>query len=635
MAETNLTADVVAPPKLCEAVEKEAVAWTSGGRLGRLWQRDPTLWTGGDEGHWLGWLEVPDPDGPEVRRLEAFAAQVRRDGFVGAALLGMGGSSLCPEMLQRIFGSAGGVELRVLDSTDPAQVRAFESTLDIDRTLFVVSSKSGTTLETSLLHAHFFERVRERSGKEAAGARFVAVTDPGSALDRLATERGFRVVFHGEASIGGRYSALSYFGLAPAALVGLDLRLLLGRARAMADACGPQSPASENPGVQLGLLLGVSARAGRDKATLVASPGLDGFGAWGEQLLAESTGKDGRGIVPVEGERLDDASVYGDDRVFVATTLTEESDEGREEALDALAGAGHPVVRIRVRDKYDVAAECFRWEFATAVAGAVLGVHPFDQPDVEASKVATRAITSPTPANARAAPASPVAELAHDAGGRLRLRGAAVLHGAAAVGGCGRAAAGLGHRALAPIAPAGLLRRAGVPRNVRSAAAGSRRAAPPGARGDAGGDDGRLRAALPPLHGPGPQGRSGRRAVPDTHLRPRRGPAGAAPGTHVRGRRGRTGRRRLHGARSAPTALAAPAPRRRRRERARDGRHARVECPRRGRATQERAPSGPGVCASIRAPDFPAGAARRQSEPKGGGAQASANCSPTSVKARA
>ena len=416
MAETNLTADVAAPPKLCEAVEKEAVAWTSGGRLGRLWQRDPTLWTGGDEGHWLGWLEVPDPDGPEVRRLEAFAAQVRRDGFVGAALLGMGGSSLCPEMLQRIFGSAGGVELRVLDSTDPAQVRAFESTLDIDRTLFVVSSKSGTTLETSLLHAHFFERVRERSGKEAAGARFVAVTDPGSALDRLATERGFRVVFHGEASIGGRYSALSYFGLAPAALVGLDLRLLLGRARAMADACGPQSPASENPGVQLGLLLGVSARAGRDKATLVASPGLDGFGAWGEQLLAESTGKDGRGIVPVEGERLDDASVYGDDRVFVATTLTEESDEGREEALDALAGAGHPVVRIRVRDKYDVAAECFRWEFATAVAGAVLGVHPFDQPDVEASKVATRAITSPTPANARAAPASPVAELAHDAG---------------------------------------------------------------------------------------------------------------------------------------------------------------------------------------------------------------------------
>ena len=416
MAETNLTAEIAAPPTLREAVEKEAVAWTSGGRLGRLWQRDPTLWTGGDEGHWLGWLEVPDPDGPEVRRLEAFAAQVRRDGFVGAALLGMGGSSLCPEMLQRMFGPAGGVELRVLDSTDPAQVKSFESTLDVDRTLFVVSSKSGTTLETSLLHALFFERVRERSGGDAAGSRFVAVTDPGSALDRLATERGYRAVFHGQASIGGRYSALSYFGLAPAALVGLDVRLLLTRARVMADACGPESPASHNPGVRLGLLLAMAARGGCDKATLVTSPGLDGFGAWIEQLLAESTGKDGRGIVPVDGESLDNPAVYGDDRVFVATTLHDEPDERREDALEALARAGHPVVRIRVRDRYEIAAECFRWEFATAVAGAVLGVHPFDQPDVEASKAATRAIADRLPASGRAAPVHPMAELAYDAG---------------------------------------------------------------------------------------------------------------------------------------------------------------------------------------------------------------------------
>ena len=416
MAESNLMADVLAPPELRSALERESASWTADERVGRLWQRDPAVWTGGDEGRWLGWLDVPDPDGPEVRRLEAFVHQVHRDGFVSAALLGMGGSSLCPEMLQRIFGSAGGVELRVLDSTDPAQVRAFESTLDIDRTLFVVSSKSGTTLETSLLHAHFFERVRERTSGEAAGARFVAVTDPGSALDRLATERGFRAVFHGEASIGGRYSALSYFGLAPAALVGLDVRLLLTRARAMADACGPESPPSANPGVQLGLLLGLAACAGRDKATLVTSPRLDGFGAWVEQLLAESTGKDGRGIVPVDGERLDDSSVYGDDRVFAATTLYDESDEGREEALDALARAGHPVVRVRAGDRYDIAAECFRWEFATAVAGAVLGVHPFDQPDVEASKVATRAITSQGAAGGRTAPAPPVAALAYDAG---------------------------------------------------------------------------------------------------------------------------------------------------------------------------------------------------------------------------
>jgi transaldolase/glucose-6-phosphate isomerase len=412
----NMRVEVDAPPALHEAVAKEAASWSPAGRLGRLWQRDPTVWTGGDEGRWLGWLDVPDPEGPEVRRLEAFVDRVRRDGFVTAALLGMGGSSLCPEMLQRIFGSAGGVELRVLDSTDPAQLRAFEATLDVDRTLFVVSSKSGTTLETSLMHGHFFERVRQRAGDRAAGTRFVAVTDPGSALDRLATERGFRAVFHGEASIGGRYSALSYFGLLPAALIGLDVRLLLTRARAMADACGPESPASTNPGVQLGLLLGLGARAGRDKATLVTSPGLDGLGAWIEQLLAESTGKDGVGIIPVDGERLDDPPVYGDDRLFVATTLDDEPDERREEALHALARAGHPVVRLHARDRYDLAAECFRWELATAVAGAVLGVHPFDQPDVEASKVATRAITSRRPGSDPAAAASPVAELAWDAG---------------------------------------------------------------------------------------------------------------------------------------------------------------------------------------------------------------------------
>ncbi len=416
LVETNLIGEVAAPPALRQAVEQEAASWTPAGRLGRLWQRDPTVWTGADEGRWLGWLDVPAPDGPEVRRLESFVDRVRRDGFDSAALLGMGGSSLCPEMLQRIFGPAGGVELRVLDSTDPAQVRAFESTLDVDRTLFVVSSKSGTTLETSLLHAHFFERVRRRAGDEAAGARFVAVTDPGSALDRLATERGFRAVFHGEASIGGRYSALSYFGLAPAALIGLDVRLLLTRARVMADACGPESAAAGNPGVRLGLLLGLAARAGRDKATLVTSPGLDGLGAWIEQLLAESTGKDGRGIIPVDGERLDAPPAYGNDRLFVATTLDDEPDERREEALDALAQAGHPVVRLHPRDRYDVAAECFRWELATAVAGAVLGVHPFDQPDVEASKVATRAITSRGPESGRSAAARPLAELACDAG---------------------------------------------------------------------------------------------------------------------------------------------------------------------------------------------------------------------------
>ncbi len=416
VTEKKLTGEVDAPPALREAVEKAAAAWSPAGLVGRLWERDPTVWTGGDEGRWLGWLDVPHPDGAEVRRLEAFVDQARRDGFVSTALLGMGGSSLCPEMLQRIFGGAGSSELRVLDSTDPAQLRGFEAQIDLDRTLFVVSSKSGTTLETSLLHAHFFERVRQRAGGEAAGARFVAVTDAGSALDRLATERGFRAVFHGEASIGGRYSALSYFGLLPAALIGIDVRLLLDRAQAMVEACGSESPASSNPGVQLGLWLGLAARAGRNKTTLVTAPGLDGLGSWIEQLLAESTGKDGVGIIPVDGERLDDPAIYRDDRLFVSTALGDEPDAGRERALDALARAGHPVVRLHAHDRHDVAAECFRWELATAVAGAVLGVHPFDQPDVEASKAATRAITSREPGSGRAAAAGPVAELAWDAG---------------------------------------------------------------------------------------------------------------------------------------------------------------------------------------------------------------------------
>ena len=416
MHESRWEGTVDAPPALRKAVEKEAVSWSPAGLLGRLWQRDPAVWTGRDEGHWLGWLDVPDPDGAEVRRLAAFVDRVRHDGFVSAALLGMGGSSLCPEMLQRIFGAAGGFELGVLDSTDPAQLRTFEATVDIDRTLFVVSSKSGSTLETSLLHGYFYERVRQRVGGEAAGARFAAVTDPGSALDRLATERGFRAVFHGEASIGGRYSALSYFGLLAAALIGIDVQAMLTRAQAMAEACGSETPAAGNPAVQLGLLLGLAARAGRNKTTLVTSSGLDGLGAWIEQLLAESTGKDGVGLVPVDGERLDDPAVYGDDRLFVATALENERDDRRESMLDALARAGHPVIRLHARDRYDVAAECFRWELATAVAGAVLGVHPFDQPDVEASKVATRAITSRGPGSDGTAAARPVAEGAWDAG---------------------------------------------------------------------------------------------------------------------------------------------------------------------------------------------------------------------------
>ena len=380
------------PPALADERTGEAEDWTSTGRLGRLWQRDGSVWTGHGEGQWLGWLDPPAPGGAESDRLARLSQHVQRDGLRDAALLGMGGSSLFPELLRRVFGRERGLNLHVLDSTDPTQVETFESNIDLDRTLLVVSSKSGTTLETNLLLRYFLERLRTRVGARAA-ARVVAVTDAGSALDDLAASEGFGATFHGEANVGGRYSALSYFGLVPAAVMGLDVETLLGRAHTMAAACGAESLPGDNPGVQLGLLLGLAAQAGRDKLTLDVSPSLDGFGAWIEQLVAESTGKKGRGVIPIDGEALAEPSAYGDDRLFVSIRFAAEDDDPRRAALDRLAAAGHPVVRYVLRDTYDIAGECYRWMFATAVAGAVMGVNPFDQPDVEASKVATRALT--------------------------------------------------------------------------------------------------------------------------------------------------------------------------------------------------------------------------------------------------
>ena len=380
------------PPALLDAVEGEAEGWTSSRLLGRLWQRDSSVWTGSGEGQWLGWLDPPEPGGAESHRLAGLAAHLRREGLGDAVLLGMGGSSLFPELLRRVFGRESGLALHVLDSTDPAQVQAFESAVDLDRTLLIVSSKSGTTLETNLFLRYFLDRLRARIGALAA-RRVIAVTDAGSGLDNLAASEGFGAVFHGEASIGGRYSAMSYFGLVPAAVMGLDVDTLLRRTQEMALACGAESAANANPGVQLGLLLGLAAQSGRDKLTLVISPRLDGLGAWIEQLVAESTGKNGQGLIPIDGEELAEPSAYGDDRLFVSVRLGEEADPAREDVLDRLAAAGHPVVRYDLRDAFDVPGECFRWMFATAVAGAVMGVNPFNQPDVEASKAATRALT--------------------------------------------------------------------------------------------------------------------------------------------------------------------------------------------------------------------------------------------------
>jgi glucose-6-phosphate isomerase len=346
-----------------------------------------------------------------VDQLRGIAEDVRHAGFTHVLLLGMGGSSLCPEVLRMTFGKLPGwPELSVLDSTDPAQVRAFETRLDLGRTLVIVSSKSGTTLEPNIFKQHFFERVKQAVGPDKAGDRFIAITDPGSKLEQVARGDGFCLVCFGLPSIGGRYSALSDFGMVPGALMGLDVARLLGQAREMVRACAARGPAEENPGAVLGAIMGVLATRGRDKVTLIASPGIHDLGAWLEQLLAESTGKGGQGLIPVDREPLGPPEVYGRDRLFVHLRLDSAPDAAQDRAVERLRAAGQPVVRIGVPDPYHIAAEFFRWEFATAVAGAILGINPFDQPDVEASKVATRRLTTEFEETGRLPAETPILE---------------------------------------------------------------------------------------------------------------------------------------------------------------------------------------------------------------------------------
>jgi transaldolase / glucose-6-phosphate isomerase len=288
----------------------------------------------------------------------------------------------------------GWPELFVLDSTDPVQVDACLRKIDLEWTLFIVSSKSGSTLEPSIFKAFFFDRVKQALGPSRAGTRFIAVTDPGSNLEKEATADGFRHIYPGVKTIGGRYSALSNFGMIPAAAMGLDVFRLLDEAARMLAACAPGVPAQENPGLVLGTILGVAAGQGIDKLTLVASPGLHDLGAWLEQLVAESTGKLGHGIIPVDREAVGAPAVYGDDRLFAYLRLADQADAAQDAAVDALVQAGKPVVRIEVATTYDLSEELVRWQIATAIAGAILGVNPFNQPDVEASKVVTKELTA-------------------------------------------------------------------------------------------------------------------------------------------------------------------------------------------------------------------------------------------------
>ena len=388
--------ELALPTALAEAVAARMAAWDRDGATARLFDRDASLWTGGDEAKWMGWLDLVAQQRPRAGELAAFAKEITAAGITKVVLLGMGGSSLCPDVLAKTYGARvakGAPKLVILDSTVPAQVERTGAGLDLAKTLFVVASKSGSTLEPKVFLDHFWAQAKAAQGGDA-GAHFVAITDPGSKLEAQAKADGFRRIFAGVPSVGGRYSALSDFGMVPAALLGLSPERVLGEVAPMVEACRNSAHAADNPGVALGVVLGVAANAGRDKLTILASPAIASVGAWLEQLVAESLGKDGKAIIPVDGEQVAPPSNYGNDRVFAYLRLRSTPDASQDRAVDALVAAGQPVVRIELADIDALPQEFYRWEIATAVAGAVIGRNPFDQPDVEASKIATKAMTA-------------------------------------------------------------------------------------------------------------------------------------------------------------------------------------------------------------------------------------------------
>ncbi len=380
------------PAELRTAFSRAALDWMDTGKTARLWARDATLWTGRDEGRWLGWLDAPEREAARLGSYAELGRVAAHKGVRDVLLLGMGGSSLGAEVLRRSFAELPGApRLHVLDSTHPDQIRVFAERIDPRSAWVVVASKSGSTVEPNLLLSFFLESFASRLGGDAA-ARFIAITDPGSALDELAREKRFLALIPGEPSIGGRYSALSPFGLVPAALLGIDLPRYLERAAELAASCH-ELKVLENPGVALGLTLGVAAASGRDKLTLILAPEIAALGAWLEQLIAESTGKLGKMILPVDGEPLAPPNWYGRDRLFVVVRYAGRLTQDQEEAVTALLAAGLPVIEIDCADLASLGAEFFRWEIAVAVAGSHLGLDPFDQPDVEAAKVAARDLT--------------------------------------------------------------------------------------------------------------------------------------------------------------------------------------------------------------------------------------------------
>jgi transaldolase / glucose-6-phosphate isomerase len=396
------------PEELSAAVAASLDDWKNNNKVARLWQKDASLWSSSDENKWLGWLTITEQQLANLGTLKQLAVEVKKAKLKHVLLLGMGGSSLCPEVLRMTFAKiAGFPELHVLDSTDPTQIKAIEKKLDLKKTLCIVSSKSGSTLEPNIFKQYFFERVKKAVGEKLVGSRFIAVTDPGSKMQQVAETDKFWRIFAGDPSIGGRYSALSNFGMVPGAAMGLDLGKFLKTTQEMAKACGPNSAADSNPGVILGAIMGVAANHGRDKITIITSPGIFDLGAWLEQLIAESTGKIGKGIIPVDREKLAKPDVYGNDRLFAYLRLANKPNKAQDEAVAAIEKAGHPVVRIALPNVYALGQEFFRWEIATAVAGSIIGIDAFNQPDVEASKIETKKLTSQYEATGSLPPESP------------------------------------------------------------------------------------------------------------------------------------------------------------------------------------------------------------------------------------
>jgi glucose-6-phosphate isomerase len=387
----------LAPSKYVEAVEQALDQLEQTDVVRRIWAKDHTIWKADptEITDRLGWLDVTSYMLTQVESLTKVANDVKAAGLRHIVLLGMGGSSLGPEVLRQVIGSSPGhPELIVLDSTVPAWIRSVSQAIDPAKSLFIVSSKSGGTIESNTLYRYFRALVDSAVGQEEAGSYFVAVTDAGSALEALAERDGFRKAFINPSDIGGRYSVHSFFGLVPAAMAGMDLNRLIQGFDEMASQCSPEVALRENPGAVLGATMAVMAAQGRDKLTLVASPSISGFGLWAEQLLAESTGKEGKGIVPVADEPLLRPEAYGNDRLFVHLRMAGDNNAEADAKLRVLEDAGHPVVHFDLSDAYDIAAEFFRGEFATAVAGAVLGIQPFDQPNVQQAKDMTDKVLS-------------------------------------------------------------------------------------------------------------------------------------------------------------------------------------------------------------------------------------------------